>query len=95
MTARDDGPRSELARYAFGYSDKKPGLAYWLIIAGMVLYILCNLVTVAPAQSAHGVSCETVRRYLAMYGSAAVTAWALRNGYTAAQIAAIRRACRL
>ena len=37
-------PRGELARYAFGYSDKKPGWSFWLILAGMVLFILCNLV---------------------------------------------------
>ena len=32
-------PHSELVRYAFGYSNKKPGLTYWGIIAGMVLFI--------------------------------------------------------
>ena len=34
------GPKSELARYAFGYSDKKPGWTYWGIIAAMVLVIV-------------------------------------------------------
>jgi hypothetical protein len=35
----DKGPRSELARYAFGYSDEKPSLTYWLIIAAMFGYV--------------------------------------------------------
>jgi hypothetical protein len=33
MRERDKGPRSELSRYAFGYSDKKPGMTYWLVQA--------------------------------------------------------------
>lgn len=36
----DKGPRSALARYAFGYSNKKPGAAFWLIHAAMVAFIL-------------------------------------------------------
>jgi hypothetical protein len=32
-------PRSELARYAFGYSDKKPGWLFWLIHLAMVAFI--------------------------------------------------------
>lgn len=36
MNDGDKGPRSEFARYAYGYSDKKPGLAFW-IIQGIVL----------------------------------------------------------
>lgn len=42
-------PRGELARYAFGYSDKKPGLAFWLILAAMVAFILYNGVTKGPS----------------------------------------------
>jgi len=41
-------PRGELARYAFGYSDKKPGLSWWLIHAGMVAYVIYNFVRIAP-----------------------------------------------
>lgn len=40
MTEREKGPKSELSRYAFGYSDKKPGWLYWSVIAGMVLFII-------------------------------------------------------
>jgi len=36
-------PRSELSRYAFGYSDKKPGLSYWLILAGMLAFVVFNI----------------------------------------------------
>jgi hypothetical protein len=36
-------PRSELARYAFGYSDKKPGWLFWLIQLGMVAFILWTM----------------------------------------------------
>jgi hypothetical protein len=32
-------PRSDLARYAFGYSDKKPGWLFWLIHLAMVAFI--------------------------------------------------------
>lgn len=35
-------PRGELARYAFGYSDKKPGKTFWIILAVMIVYILYN-----------------------------------------------------
>lgn len=42
---KHDEPRSELARYAFGYSDRKPTLAYWLIHAGMIAYVAYKLVT--------------------------------------------------
>lgn len=38
-------PRGELARYAFGYSDKKPGVAFWVILAMMIAYVLYNTVT--------------------------------------------------
>ena len=33
-------PRSELARYAFGYSDKKPGWLFWLIHLAMIAFVL-------------------------------------------------------
>jgi hypothetical protein len=39
-------PRSELARYAFGYSDKKPGKAFWIIHFLMVIFIFFQLIHV-------------------------------------------------
>lgn len=39
----DDEPQGELARYAFGYSDKKPGWFWWLVHLGMVAFILWSL----------------------------------------------------
>jgi hypothetical protein len=39
------GPKSDWARYAYGYSDKKPGAAFWIIHAVMVIYIAANLFT--------------------------------------------------
>lgn len=35
MKERDKGPRSDWARYAYGYSDKKPGPFFWLILGIM------------------------------------------------------------
>jgi len=46
MSERDRGPKSVLARYAFGYSDKKPGVWFWLIHAAMVAYIIVSNVSV-------------------------------------------------
>jgi hypothetical protein len=46
MTQPDDGPRSELARYAYGYSDKKPGRIYWIIQAVMALVALFSVLDV-------------------------------------------------
>ena len=40
------GPRSELARYAYGYSDKKPGWTYWVILAGMIAFCLYSCVEI-------------------------------------------------
>lgn len=42
---RHDGPRSEHARYAFGYSDKKPGKMWWAIHVGMVIFVVCKFVS--------------------------------------------------
>lgn len=39
-------PRGELARYAFGYSDKKPGWAFWVIHAAMFAFVLYNFVEI-------------------------------------------------
>lgn len=33
-------PRGELACYAFGYSDKKPGVAWWLIHISMAAFVV-------------------------------------------------------
>ena len=43
MRHRDDGPQSDLARYAYGYSDKKPGWSYWLVLVGMVGFIIWKI----------------------------------------------------
>ncbi len=37
---RDGGPQSELSRYAFGWSDKKPSWTYWLIVGGMLVFVI-------------------------------------------------------
>jgi hypothetical protein len=37
---RDQGPKSDLARYAYGYSDRKPGPAFWVIHAVMTVVAL-------------------------------------------------------
>ncbi len=50
-------PKSELARYAFGYSNKKPGLAYWLVqilmFAAAIAIFIANGVTVSVAGAHH------------------------------------------
>lgn len=44
MSDRDDGPRGPLARYAYGYTDKKPGWPFWafhaiaVVATGYVLW---------------------------------------------------------
>lgn len=44
-------PRGELARYAFGCSDKKPGLAAWLVLVSMLVYVIYNItITVEGTQ---------------------------------------------
>lgn len=35
-----DGPKSDWARYAFGYSDKKPGASFWIIHAWLLALAL-------------------------------------------------------
>lgn len=42
-------PKSELARYAFGYSDKKPSKAFWIIHIIMVIFIIINFVKIGYA----------------------------------------------
>jgi hypothetical protein len=41
-------PLSEHARYAYGYSDKKPGWTWWLVHIALVLFVLYNTVTIGP-----------------------------------------------
>jgi hypothetical protein len=43
QAAMSTEPKGELARYAFGYSDKKPGPAFWIIHAAMIAYVLFAL----------------------------------------------------
>lgn len=49
---KHDGPKSDFARYAFGYSDRKPRLTYWIaigaIIAGIALLIAYRLLLLGP-----------------------------------------------
>ena len=42
-------PRSELARYAFGYSDKKPGWLFWLIHLAMFAFVAWTMLGHAQA----------------------------------------------
>lgn len=45
---REVGPKGELARYAFGYSDTKPGRAFWLIHDGMIAVVVYHFIRIAP-----------------------------------------------
>lgn len=40
-----DEPRSKLARYAYGFSDEKPGVWWVLFHVGLVAFVLYNMVT--------------------------------------------------
>jgi hypothetical protein len=46
-----DEPRGELARYAFGYSDKKPSMWFWVIHAAMLAFVVWAIF-ISPAYSA-------------------------------------------
>lgn len=38
-------PKSPLTRYAFGYSDQKPGKIYWLVqlaVCGLAIYFILS-----------------------------------------------------
>ena len=39
-TDREKGPKSEFSRYAFGYSDEKPSLSFWIAPAIMVITLV-------------------------------------------------------
>jgi hypothetical protein len=41
-------PRDEFTRYAFGFSDRKPGLAWWLVQAAV-----CALALYGCVQGTH------------------------------------------
>jgi hypothetical protein len=45
-------PRSKLARYAYGYSDEKPGWLFWAIHVGMIAFIIWTFAT-SPAPACH------------------------------------------
>lgn len=45
-------PRGELARYAFGYSDRKPGIAWWLIHGAMVAFVALTALGITGCQRA-------------------------------------------
>lgn len=47
-----DEPKSELARYAFGFSDKKPGWLFWAIQAVMLAFVLWSIFSAPPANAA-------------------------------------------
>ena len=47
-----DEPHGELARYAFGYSDRKPGWLFWLIHAIMLAFLIYALF-VSPVYACH------------------------------------------
>jgi hypothetical protein len=47
----NDEPKGELARYAFGYSDKKPSMVFWAIHAAMLAFIVWAIF-ISPAHSA-------------------------------------------
>lgn len=46
MRERDRGPASEFARYAYGYSDKPPGAAWWVIVAVMIGVVVAHMVSI-------------------------------------------------
>lgn len=39
-------PKSELARYAFGYSDKKPSWRFWLIQGALTAFCIWQIFTI-------------------------------------------------
>ena len=36
-------PKSDWARYGFGYTDKKPGASFWVIHIILVVFVLSHL----------------------------------------------------
>jgi hypothetical protein len=52
ISTMNDEPRSELARYAFGYSDQKPSWRFWAIQLAMLAFVIWTLAT-TPAPASH------------------------------------------
>lgn len=46
MTNRDDGPKSDFCRYAYGWSDKKPDRSFWLMLGVLAALALSQCVEV-------------------------------------------------
>ncbi len=42
------GPKSQFARYAYGYSNEKPHWSFWAIYAGMIAFIAVQIVRNLP-----------------------------------------------
>lgn len=59
----------------------------------MKAIVIATLILLCSMQGALAYDCYTVREYVRQYGRAAAITWALSQGYTAAQINAVRRAC--
>lgn len=49
MSALDKEPRDPLSRYAFGYSDEKPGWGFWVLVGLMTAWVVYKLVSVGHA----------------------------------------------
>lgn len=45
---RPQEPRGELARYAFGYSNRRPGRVWWIMHGIMVAVVVWHMVRIAP-----------------------------------------------
>jgi uncharacterized membrane protein YgcG len=43
-------PQSKAMRYAYGYSDEKPGLFFWILHIAMILFIGYTIISPAPAE---------------------------------------------
>lgn len=61
-------------------------LVVWLSAAALIL--VCAH---ARAGEAPQLDCDAIRYYVAQHGKAAALAWAIRNGYTLAEIREARR----
>lgn len=66
--------------------------AYWLVAPSSAC---CLLVIDAPAPRAGEISCWRINPYVWAYGADAALAWAKAHNYTDAQIASVKRRCKL
>lgn len=48
-----EGPRSDWARYAFGYSDKKPGKWFWIIHGALLAFALSSMFSITYGKTIH------------------------------------------